>query len=631
MLGYRICQLQRLAAIAHKTLNNLLLGLTCAAATALLNPGASAQQAASATTATKPSPAAAFDIEVQAPEEVQAFLLRHIDLQHYRDMHDLDGSELSRLVAASYGNIQDLLGTLGYFAPVVQVTTKATPDNPKAQRQITITVDPGEPIKITEVVFEFAGHIADGAAALAYRTAIEDAWSLRRGMAFSQSKWDAAKTQALRLLTEKRYPAGELVDSQAEIDPVEKTAVLRVRLDSGPLYRVGPLQPSGLQRFDTALVAKYARLPPGGVYQQTDLLEAQQRLVDSGLFDSVFVSIDTAGDPANAPVLVQVKEASLQKIVLGVGASTDSGLRLSAEHSHHKVPGIDWKSTAKLSLDRDTQLFDGELTSPPDDTGTRWVTSALLQSQLSGSFEVDSLRYRVGRAQTQGNTDRNYYLQYDHSTKYGAGSAVAANALTVNYAWTQRNFDSLPFPQRGYGLAAELGGGYTLTNNRLPYVRAVVRWLGVWPVAGAAAAATSSPTGRIATRAEVGAVIARDDAEIPSNQLFLTGGDTTVRGYTFRSIGSDVGNNLVSAGRYLTVGSMEWQRPILLNGRPSDWESTVFVDAGAVADQRDQLNAKVGVGVGARWRSPVGPLQIDLAYGLAVKELRLHLSVGFNF
>jgi translocation and assembly module TamA len=86
-----------------------------------------------------------------------------------------------------------------------------------------------------------------------------------------------------------------------------------------------------------------------------------------------------------------------------------------------------------------------------------------------------------------------------------------------------------------------------------------------------------------------------------------------------------------AAGRYLAVASAEWQRPITVNNKLTAWESVMFVDAGAVADKPSELRARVGVGAGARWKSPVGPLQIDLAYGVAVKRLRLHLNVGFTF
>jgi translocation and assembly module TamA len=39
----------------------------------------------------------------------------------------------------------------------------------------------------------------------------------------------------------------------------------------------------------------------------------------------------------------------------------------------------------------------------------------------------------------------------------------------------------------------------------------------------------------------------------------------------------------------------------------------------------------VGSGIGLRWRSPVGPLRLDLAYGEAVRKARLHFSVGISF
>ena len=104
-----------------------------------------------------------------------------------------------------------------------------------------------------------------------------------------------------------------------------------------------------------------------------------------------------------------------------------------------------------------------------------------------------------------------------------------------------------------------------------------------------------------------------------------------MRGYSFESIGTELTSGQTAAGRYLAVGSVEWQRPITSNDKLTDWEGVLFVDAGAVADKPSELKAKVGIGAGVRWKSPVGPLQIDLAYGLAVKRLRLHLNVGFTF
>ncbi len=574
----------------------------------------------------------AFDIEIQAPPEIKDYLQRHIELQRYRELSDLDASELARLLTAAQSNVQDLLGTLGYFSPEIELVVRDTPQNPKAARRVEIKVLAGEAVKISGVKIDFTGPIAQEEAAQDQRQLIRATWALRRGMAFTQADWNAAKTQSLRLLTARRYPVGQIVTSRAEIDPDTKTATLSITLDSGPAYQLGPVQISGTQRFDAQLVTRLARLRPGADYDQGQLLEAQQRLSDSGFFDSVYVSLDTAGSPMQAPVLIQVREARLQKIVLGVGISTDSGPRLSVAHTHNKLPGIGWRAVSNLSLDRATRSLGSELTSPPDESGWRWATSALIQSQTSGSFSVDSQRYRLGRTQGSERIDRNYYLQYDRAKVSGQGLQPAADALSANYAWTQRNFDSLPFPASGYGLGVELGGGVTLGSSRQPYLRAHVRWLDLIPLADERAGPRATlRAGRVALRAEGGVVLARPGADVPNTQLFLTGGDTSVRGYAFRSVGNELANGATAAGRYLAAGSVEWQRPIVINDKLSDWESSIFIDVGAVADKPSALRAKVGIGAGVRWKSPVGPLQIDVAYGVAVKKLRLHLSVGFTF
>ncbi|MGB2881069.1 MAG: BamA/TamA family outer membrane protein, partial [Rhodoferax sp.] len=193
-------------------------------------------------------------------------------------------------------------------------------------------------------------------------------------------------------------------------------------------------------------------------------------------------------------------------------------------------------------------------------------------------------------------------------------------------------FNSAVFPTKGWGLGVQVGGGTTLGIQNDPYGRVMARWIGIAPLGVQAdSTQTALRVGRLALRAEAGAVLAKDGVALPSTQLFLVGGDNSVRGYGYRSLGITLPDGQTTAGRYLATGSVEWQRPIISNGLLTDWESTVFIDAGAVADRPADLRAKVGVGVGVRWKSPVGPLQIDLAYGVAVERLRLHVNVGFNF
>ncbi|MDD2917440.1 BamA/TamA family outer membrane protein [Rhodoferax sp.] len=587
-------------------------------------PWVMAQQAVTPAPGTA-QPRAAFVINIQAPDDIQELLTRHLELQRYRELTDLSDDELSRLMRQADQDARQLIGTLGYFSPEITMARQAaSADTPWPV--VKIIVNPGEATRIQQVSIAFTGAIASDEAAAAQRAQIQASWSLRAGSRFTQNAWDAAKQQALRQLTTQRYPTGRISSSLADIDPETGQAQLQITLDSGRLYRQGDLVIQGLKNYDTELVQRLARLSPGAEYSQAELVAAQQRLTDSGYFDSAFITLDTSASTESAPLLVNLREARRQKLVLGIGASTDSGARLSAEHTHHKVPGIGWRAVSKLLLQRDDSSIGSELTSPPDAANWRWAISALLEDQLLGTQNVTSQQLRGGRNQRSQRIDRNMYVQYDRSDASDpiTNQSEIAQSLSANYAFAVRYYDTLPFPSAGWGWGAEMGGGTTLGDQHQVYSRLLTRWQGFLPLG-------NSQAGRFSMRASAGAVIAREGISLPSTQLFLAGGDNSVRGYGLNDIGVALADGSVEAGRYLATGSIEWQRPIRINGNLSDWEGTVFVDAGAVANKPSDLTAQVGVGVGARWKSPVGPLQVDLAYGIDTERLRLHLNLGFTF
>ncbi|OYT92894.1 MAG: outer membrane protein assembly factor [Burkholderiales bacterium PBB3] len=572
----------------------------------------------------------AFTLVIDAPEAVRELLQRNLDVLRYQGLSDLSDSELARLLLAAEQDARELVATLGYFSPTITIDPPVNRDgnfNAHVARALKLSVVPGEPTEVSDVKLVFTGPILAEAGAEQRERVIRE-WALETGMRFSQTRWTDAKQQAVLQLTAQNYPTASLTHSEADIDPVTQRARLSVTLDSGPRYRLGPLVITGLNHFSSDIVRRLVRLPMGD-YDQTQLVAAQQRLTDSGYFDSAFISIDTSGDPAAAPVLVQVREAKLQKLVLGIGASTDTGARLSIEHTHHKLPLLDWRAVNKLLLARDTTSLASEVTSHPNDDNWRWSLAGVIQQQTLGSFLIHSQSLRVGRARSTEPLDNEYYLQLDRADAATSDATAQAEvqSLTANYAFTIRRFDHPLFPNSGWGLGLALGAGTTVGARNDPYGRIVARWLSYQPLGGAGVASS----GRLALRAQAGAVVAEAGAYLPSTQIFFIGGDNSVRGYAYRELGVTLPDGQTTGGRTMALGSVEWQRPIRINGRASDWESTVFIDAGAVANSAADLRPKVGVGIGARWKSPVGPLQIDVAYGVDVQRLRLHLNVGFNF
>ena len=111
----------------------VLVALLCAPAARAQLPSWNPQPAISATPtppgAIGPTDAGltitAFDIVVRTPPQftdLRELIERHIELQRYRAVTDLDDSELARLIVLAEGNVRNLVGTLGYFSPDIRIT-----------------------------------------------------------------------------------------------------------------------------------------------------------------------------------------------------------------------------------------------------------------------------------------------------------------------------------------------------------------------------------------------------------------------------------------------------------------------------------------------------------------------------
>jgi translocation and assembly module TamA len=112
---------------------------------------------------------------------------------------------------------------------------------------------------------------------------------------------------------------------------------------------------------------------------------------------------------------------------------------------------------------------------------------------------------------------------------------------------------------------------------------------------------------------------------IPSENLFRAGGAQSIRGYDYLGLGVRVGDAVVG-GRVIALGSLEYQYPVVGN-----WLGALFLDVGNAADRWSDWKPVRGAGIGARWRSPIGPINIDLAHASPDGRWRMHFSVGYSF
>ncbi len=592
--------------------------------------------AASAPGAAASAPTRAeYRLDVQAPDPLRALLLNYLDLARFRNApatESVDATELERLLRAAPAQARELLETEGYFNAEVAA---ARAGEEAGLPLLRITVDPGPRTVVHEFSVEATGDLqtavsAKDAAATRELAALRGQWLLRPGDPFRQPAWSNAKNATLARLRADGYAAATWGSTNARVDAPGNRADVAVVLDSGPLYKLGAIRVEGAQRYDEDAIRKLSTFGPGDAYTEKTLLDFQERLQKVGLFEGASVELDADPKTAGAaPVLVRVKELTQQQATAGIGYGANTGPRLSVEHTNRRLFGRPLIAKNKVQLGPDNKSWDGELSTYPLDGLYRNLVSGSAAKLTVDDQQLLDWNARVGRTQDTPRIERLYFAEFTHARLDSDALTSQADAVSGNYHWIYRDLDNVLLPTKGVTLSAQAALGYSrgsrsvlgdpLNNDQGPFSRLYARLTWYEPF-GANWYGTA--------RLEAGQVLTRSVAGIPDTLLFRAGGDDSVRGYGYRTLGPTIAGVTVS-GRALLTGSAEIARPISPK-YPAYWWAA-FVDAGNAADRWDDMKPAVGYGVGLRWRSPVGPLKVDVAYGERVRQVRMHLSVGIAF
>ena len=568
-------------------------------------------------------------VEIVAPEPLKALLERYLDLVRLGRIspEDVEDSEWARLIDAAPLQVRELLQTEGYFAPQVNIQRNAGRASGKPDR-VRVEVEPGERARIGRVTLEVEGALERGHAAGEghARTTLEswrESWPLDTGREFRNAAWSDAKAGALARLRAAGYATATWVGTGAEVDPQSNTVRMFLVADSGPLFRYGQLEIEGLVVQDADTVRNMAGAARGAPVTESLVLDYQERLQKSGLFENVNVTLDPDPERADsARVLVSLREAPLQVYTVGGGISANNGPRASVEHTWRRVFGYAASSRNKIEWGQKRQFWEGEISTHPGERQYRNLIGGTVENLESNSDNVLSQRLRVGRTQDTQRIERLYFVEAERSRRTTVvGERSSALALSVNYHGVWRDLDSVVLPTQGFTFAGQVGVGRSSGTNARDgnFSRAYGRITVYLPLARA---------WYTQARLEVGQVFLGQSAVVPDSRKFRAGGDESVRGYGFRSLGPVV-NGAVGGGNALYTASFEIARPILAR-MPSLW-GAAFIDAGNAADSFSALKPALGVGVGVRWRSPVGPLRLDWAYGRETRKGRFHFSVGIAF
>ena len=546
---------------------------------------------------------------ISAPESLRDLLKTHFQLPAEPMVDDIARATFMRRARQE---ISELLATEGYFTPTI--TLQLTPDETPV-----LEVTPGPRALIAEVRIEFKGDLAvDAPERRARIESLRAAWPLRAGDPFRSPAWEEAKAALISSVSRDDYAAAVIDQSKAEVDPAAARVRLRVVVDSGPVFHYGNIVIRGLDRYDQKLVNNLAPFKAGDPYRREQVQAFQTKLQNLVQFGSALVSVepDVAAHQA-APVEVTLSETQSQRISLGGGYSSNTGARGEINYGNHNFLGRALRFSSVLRLEQKRQSLATAVDSLPNRAGRWFSLGAVIDRTSIQDLETLRAKVALNRIQLVGKTETRIGINWQREDREPKGGLHQTNqTLVLDGQLRYRSVDDALFPRDGSVIELRVGGGSKQLLSDQSFLRTYYRYQYWYPVGNRDV---------LFLRGEAGYTLADSRFGIPQEYLFRAGGIQSVRGYDFQSLGVQEGQAIVG-GRAMVSGTIEYNHWLT-----REWGAAVFADAGDAADSLHRLDLAVGYGGGIRWRSPVGPLALDLARGHRDGKLRLHFSIAVAF
>ncbi|MBK8162968.1 MAG: outer membrane protein assembly factor [Gammaproteobacteria bacterium] len=531
----------------------------------------------------------------------------NLSLYQQREHPLLGDALIRRLHERADSEVRYALEPFGYYRARVDGALTRTDTGWRAR----YTIDPGEPIRLDEIAITLEG---DGSANFALRRWRAE-YPLHEGSVPLHKSYEDAKQALLQLARERGYIEGRLLEHSILIDLERYRAAITVRYDTGPRYAFGDVA-FVQEGFDEDFLRRYLNFRPGDPYNAARLLELRRILADSDYFElAEVVALPDQAVERRIPVRIELTPRKPARYSAGIGYATDTGARgmLGYEKrranafGHHydfilRKSEIDASATARYRI---------PLRRPATDSLTyhvSWIDENTDTVQrITNSTGIDL-------TEQKGRWLRGIGLSYEIE-RYRLGNDDDSTLLIPRIRWERASTTRRIQAREGWLFDVEFRGAYDELFSDTSFLQ--TRSNGKY-IQGLGEHA------RLLLRASAGATTTPEFIDLPASQRFLAGGDQSIRGYAYDSLGPTDADGVVIGGRHLLVGSVEIEREVR-----SDFALAAFLDAGNAFDSGD-FDIVRGSGFGLRWRTPIGAIRLDLAQALDKegRPWRLHLTVG---
>ncbi|MFC1640341.1 autotransporter assembly complex family protein, partial [Gemmatimonadota bacterium] len=382
------------------------------------------------------------------------------------------------------------------------------------------------------------------------------------------------------------------------------TADVALRFRTGPRFRFGDVT-FDQDVVESELLRSFVRFERGEPFNVNELLALQSALGDSPYFSRVeVVPRREAAQDLEVPIDVKLVPRQTQQYEAGVGYGTNTGPRGTFEIELRRLNRVGHRASGEISASLIERRISTQYVIPVG-VGKGNVLA------LSAGFAIASATLGRYRGRWQETLSLTFQLE-DFQVGSDSGTAVL---LMPGASWSRTKADDRLFPSRGSRVRFELNGALSGAGSNASFGRVK---------ASAKFIRTVLPRTRLLARIDLGGTVTNQLHDLPPSIRFFSGGDQSVRGYAYRSLGPVDAIANVIGGRVLAVGGIELDREII-----SRFGIATFFDTGNAMD-RFEWSLEQSVGGGVRWLSPVGLVRLDLAFAVSRdgNPLRFHLTVG---
>jgi translocation and assembly module TamA len=474
-------------------------------------------------------------------------------------------------------------------------------------------IEAGEPVRLRNLDVSIEGAAREDAA---FRAALEAA-GFEAGSPLRHARYDALKRRLSDLARDRGYTRATFTTNRLDIYPDEFAADIVLHFESGPRYTFGEVQ-LDQDVLSDLFVRSYIDFRPGDPYFSRELTALYVSLSDSGYFETV----DVRPMPANhetqtIPVTITLTPAPRRLISYGVGFSSDTGPRVRFGRNNRRWNDRGHQFGTNAQISPVVSEFTLNYRFPYGDPRYEWVSfDAGAKREKTDTSESKSLEVGARRVrENPGGWTRTQMLNAAVED-FSVGDQIGRSRLLMpGMEWSRIRADNTLRPSRGSKLALEVRGASDTLGSDTSFVQTVAEAKLIRSVA---------ERSRFILRTKLGITSEDSFEDLPPSVRFFGGGDDSVRGYGFETLGPVNQLGEVIGGSNLVTASFEYEYLV----RPR-WSVAFFVDTGNAFNGTD-IDAKTGAGIGARWRSPLGPIRFDLAAPLddPDRSVRVHVNLG---